>query len=212
MLKLENITKSFNGTTILNNLNVEVKDNSILSIVGPSGAGKTTLLRCIAGLDRPDSGTFILNDKPFDPAESTDTERIIGVVFQDFNLFPHLTVMENVTLAPKMVLKQSKDDAVNNAESILKELELSSHAGQYPFELSGGQKQRVAIARALAMQPQILCYDEPTSALDPSLRDAVGQVILNLKETGITQIVVTHDPEFAKNISDQILEVKPINK
>lgn len=212
MLKLENITKSFNGTTILNDLNVEVKDNSILSIVGPSGAGKTTLLRCIAGLDRPDSGKFILNNEEFDPAASDDTERIIGVVFQDFNLFPHLTVMENVTLAPTMVLKQSKADAIENAKSLLTELELTSHAEQYPFELSGGQKQRVAIARALAMRPQILCYDEPTSALDPSLRDAVGKVILDLKETGIAQIVVTHDPEFAKNISDQILEVKPINK
>lgn len=212
MLKLENITKSFNGTTILDQLNVDVNDNSILSIVGPSGAGKTTLLRCIAGLDRPDSGKFILDGKEFDPADDSDTEQIIGVVFQDFNLFPHLTVMENVTLAPTMVLKQDKKTAQETANSLLDELSLASHANQYPFELSGGQKQRVAIARALAMKPQILCYDEPTSALDPSLRDAVGKVILDLKKTGITQIVVTHDPEFAKNISDQILEVKPINK
>ncbi|MQS52771.1 amino acid ABC transporter ATP-binding protein [Companilactobacillus mishanensis] len=212
MLKLENITKSFNGTTILNNLSLEVKDNAILSIVGPSGAGKTTLLRSIAGLDRVDSGKFILDDKPFDPAEASDTERIIGVVFQDFNLFPHLTVLENVTLAPTMVLKQSKQQATDNAKKLLEQLELSSHADQYPFELSGGQKQRVAIARALAMQPKILCYDEPTSALDPSLRDAVADLILGLKKTGITQIVVTHDPDFAKKISDQLLEVKPINK
>ncbi|MCH4010062.1 amino acid ABC transporter ATP-binding protein [Companilactobacillus sp.] len=212
MLKLENITKSFNGKTILNDLNVEVQDNSILSIVGPSGAGKTTLLRCIAGLDRPDSGKFILDGKSFDPADDSDTEQIIGVVFQDFNLFPHLTVMENVTLAPTMVLKEDKKSAIDNAKSLLDELSLSDHADQYPFELSGGQKQRVAIARALAMKPKILCYDEPTSALDPSLRDAVGNVILELKKTGITQIVVTHDPAFAKNISDQILEVKPISQ
>lgn len=210
MLKLENITKSFNGKTILSNLNVTVKDNSILSIVGPSGAGKTTLLRCIAGLDRPDSGKFILDDQKFDPADDSDTEQIIGVVFQDFNLFPHLSVMENLILAPTMVLNQSKEEATKNAKSLLEELSLADHANQYPFELSGGQKQRVAIARALAMKPKILCYDEPTSALDPSLRDAVGKVILDLKKTGITQIVVTHDPEFAKNISDQILEVKPI--
>lgn len=212
MLKLENITKSFNGTTILDQLSVDVNDNSILSIVGPSGAGKTTLLRCIAGLDRPDSGKFVLDGKEFDPADDSDTEQIIGVVFQDFNLFPHLTVMENVTLAPIMVLKQDKQTAQETAKSLLEELSLSSHAAQYPFELSGGQKQRVAIARALAMKPKILCYDEPTSALDPSLRDAVGKVILDLKKTGITQIVVTHDPEFAKNISDQILKVTPINK
>lgn len=210
MLKLENITKSFNGKTILSNLNVTVKDNSILSIVGPSGAGKTTLLRCIAGLDRPDSGKFILDDQAFDPADDSDTEQIIGVVFQDFNLFPHLSVMENLILAPTMVLHQSKEEATKNAKGLLEELSLADHADQYPFELSGGQKQRVAIARALAMKPKILCYDEPTSALDPSLRDAVGKVILDLKKTGITQIVVTHDPEFAKNISDQILEVKPI--
>jgi len=210
MLKLENITKSFDGKTILDNLNLEVQDNSILSIVGPSGAGKTTLLRCIAGLETVDSGSFILNGKPFDPSDESAKERVVGVVFQDFNLFPHLSVLENVTLAPMMVLKQSKKDAKQNAEKILAQLELTDLAKQYPFELSGGQKQRVAIARALAMQPKILCYDEPTSALDPSQRDAVAEVILNLKKTGITQIVITHDPAFAKKIADQLLEVKPI--
>lgn len=210
MLKLKNITKSFDGKTILDNLNLEVQDNSILSIVGPSGAGKTTLLRCIAGLETVDSGSFLLNDQPFDPADESAKERVVGVVFQDFNLFPHLSVLENITLAPMMVLKQDKKTAIQNAEKILAQLELTDLAKQYPFELSGGQKQRVAIARALAMQPKILCYDEPTSALDPSLRDAVAEVILNLKQTGITQIVITHDPEFAKKIADQLLEVKPI--
>ncbi|WP_125711937.1 amino acid ABC transporter ATP-binding protein [Companilactobacillus kedongensis] len=212
MLKLENITKSFEGTTILNNLNLEVKDNAILSVVGPSGAGKTTLLRCIAGLEKADSGKFMLDGAPFDPADESAKERVVGVVFQDFNLFPHLTVLQNVALAPEMVLKKDKKTSVKAAKDLLAQLELSSHADQYPFELSGGQKQRVAIARALAMQPKILCYDEPTSALDPSLRDAVAQLILDLKKTGITQIVVTHDPEFAKKIADQLLEVKPINK
>lgn len=211
MLKLENITKSFDGKTILNNLNLEVEDNSILSIVGPSGAGKTTLLRCIAGLEKVDSGTFTLNDKPFDPADESRKERVIGVVFQDFNLFPHLSVMENIALAPEMVLKQDKKTAQKNVTELLAQLGLTSLKDQYPFELSGGQKQRVAIARALAMQPKILCYDEPTSALDPSLRDTVAQVILDLKKTGITQIVITHDPDFAKKIADQLLEVKPLN-
>ncbi|CAJ1202501.1 amino acid ABC transporter ATP-binding protein [Companilactobacillus nantensis] len=211
MLKLENITKSFDGKTILNNLNLEVENNSILSIVGPSGAGKTTLLRCIAGLEKVDSGTFSLDGKPFDPFDETAKERVIGVVFQDFNLFPHLSVMENIALAPEMVLKQDKKTAQKNVADLLAQLGLTSLKDQYPFELSGGQKQRVAIARALAMQPQILCYDEPTSALDPSLRDTVAQVILDLKNTGITQIVITHDPDFAKKIADQLLEVKPLN-
>jgi len=211
MLKLENITKSFDGKTILDNLNLEVKDNSILSIVGPSGAGKTTLLRCIAGLERVDSGTFTLNGKTFDPFDESVKERVVGVVFQDFNLFPHLSVMENVALAPEMVLKQDKKTAEKNVSDLLAQLGLTSLKNQYPFELSGGQKQRVAIARALAMKPEILCYDEPTSALDPSLRDTVAQVILDLKNTGITQIVITHDPDFAKKIADQLLEVKPLN-
>ncbi|WP_338215529.1 amino acid ABC transporter ATP-binding protein [Companilactobacillus muriivasis] len=211
MLKLENITKSFDGKTILDNLNLEVEDNSILSIVGPSGAGKTTLLRCIAGLERVDSGTFTLNGKSFDPFDESVKERVVGVVFQDFNLFPHLSVMENVALAPEMVLKQDKKTAEKNVSDLLAQLGLTSLKNQYPFELSGGQKQRVAIARALAMKPEILCYDEPTSALDPSLRDTVAQVILDLKNTGITQIVITHDPDFAKKIADQLLEVKPLN-
>ncbi|GEO79554.1 ABC-type polar amino acid transport system, ATPase component [Companilactobacillus mindensis DSM 14500] len=211
MLKLENITKSFDGKTILDNLNLEVKDNSILSIVGPSGAGKTTLLRCIAGLEKVDSGQFILNNQPFDPSDESAKERVVGVVFQDFNLFPHLSVTENIALAPQMVLKQNKATIQKNVTDLLNQLGLSGVKDQYPFELSGGQKQRVAIARALAMQPQILCYDEPTSALDPSLRDTVADLILDLKKTGITQIVITHDPDFAKKIADQLLEVKPIN-
>lgn len=211
MLKLENITKSFDGKTILNDLSIDVQDNSILSIVGPSGAGKTTLLRCIAGLEKVDSGSFILNDKPFDPFDESVKERVVGVVFQDFNLFPHLSVAENIGLAPKMVLKKDQSSIDQTVNNLLNQLELTNHKDQYPFELSGGQKQRVAIARALAMQPQILCYDEPTSALDPSLRDTVAELILELKKTGITQIVITHDPDFAKKIADQLLEVKPIN-
>jgi ABC-type polar amino acid transport system, ATPase component len=126
MLKLENITKSFDGKTILNNLNLEVEDNSILSIVGPSGAGKTTLLRCIAGLEKVDSGTFSLNGKPFDPADESAKERVIGVVFQDFNLFPHLSVMENIALAPEMVLKQDKKTAQKNVDDLLAQLGLTS--------------------------------------------------------------------------------------
>src|SRR5699024_10252055 len=137
MLKLNNITKSFDGKTILNNLNLEVKDNSILSIVGPSGAGKTTLLRCIAGLEKIASGSFILNDKPVDPFDESVKERVVGVVFQDFNLFPHLSVMENVALAPQMVLKQDKQTVEKNVSELLAQLGLTSLKNQYPFELSG---------------------------------------------------------------------------
>ncbi|WP_099973883.1 amino acid ABC transporter ATP-binding protein [Lactobacillus terrae] len=210
MLELKNITKSYNNKTILNNLNLKVEDDSILSIVGPSGAGKTTLLRCIAGLENIDSGTFLIDGKPFDPTKDKDVQPIVGVVFQDFNLFPHLSVIENVALAPQMVLKQNKKDAIEKAAELLTYFDLIDNKDQYPSELSGGQKQRVAIARALAMQPKILCYDEPTSALDPSLRDVVGNYILKTKNTGLIQIIITHDPAFAEKISDQILKVQPI--
>src|SRR5699024_155791 len=147
-------------------------------IVGPSGAGKTTLLRCITGLDTPDSGEFLMDGKPFDPQGTGASDRVIGVVFQDFNLFPNLSVMENITLAETMVLKQPKNEAVKKAQELLAELGLSTKGNLYPWQLSGGQKQRVAIARALAMKPKILCYDEPTSALDPNLRQDVANIIL----------------------------------
>jgi polar amino acid transport system ATP-binding protein len=211
MLELKNIVKSFNGKTIINNLNLKIRDGKILTIVGPSGAGKTTLLRCISGLEKIDSGEFLLDGKAFDPYESRDNESVIGVVFQDFQLFPNLTVIDNITLAPINVLHQKEKEAKDRVQDIIERLDLTKVVEQYPYQLSGGQKQRVAIARALAMNPSILCYDEPTSALDPELRNEVSKLILDLKGNGITQVIITHDIEFADKIADDTLTVKPVN-
>ena len=212
MLEVKNLKKSFGNRVILDDANLTVKDDEILCIVGPSGAGKTTLLRCITGLDTPDSGEFLMDGKPFDPQGTGASDRVIGVVFQDFNLFPNLSVMENITLAPTMVLKQPKNEAVKKAQELLAELGLSTKGNLYPWQLSGGQKQRVAIARALAMKPKILCYDEPTSALDPNLRQDVANIILSLKKGGVTQLVVTHDLDFAEEIADDLLKVNPLDQ
>ena len=212
MLEVKNLKKSFGNRVILDDVNLTVKDDEILCIVGPSGAGKTTLLRCITGLDTPDSGEFLMDGKPFDPQGTGASDRVIGVVFQDFNLFPNLSVMENITLAPTMVLKQPKNEAVKKAQELLAELGLSTKGNLYPWQLSGGQMQRVAIARALAMKPKILCYDEPTSALDPNLRQDVANIILSLKKGGVTQLVVTHDLDFAEEIADDLLKVNPLDQ
>lgn len=210
MLELKNITKSFNGKTIINKLNLKIEDGKILTIVGPSGAGKTTLLRCISGLEKIDSGEFLLDGQRFDPFESRDNESVIGVVFQDFQLFPNLSVIDNITLAPINVLKQSEQEAKSKVQDIIERLGLTEITNQYPYQLSGGQKQRVAIARALAMNPSILCYDEPTSALDPELRNEVSKLIFDLKDNGITQVIITHDIDFADKIADKTLTVKPV--
>lgn len=210
MLELKNITKRFGDRTIIDKLNLTVKDGEVLSIVGPSGAGKTTLLRCITGLEQVDGGDFLVDGKPFNPYTNRSNDSVIGVVFQNFELFPHLTVLQNITLAPTMVLKQSDADAKAEANKLLTRLNLSDHGDQYPYQLSGGQQQRVAIARALAMKPNVLCYDEPTSALDPNLRQEVEKLILGLKADGMTQIVVSHDITFAENIADDMLHVEPI--
>ena len=210
MLELKNISKSFGDKVILNNLNLEVKDGEILCIVGQSGGGKTTLLRCISWLEKIDGGQILIDGQVFDPYTNENNDSVIGVVFQEYNLFPHLTVLQNVTLAPTMVLKKKKEIAENEAKNLLNGLALEGKEGLYPFQLSGGQKQRVAIARALAMKPQILCYDEPTSALDPGLTATVKDIVLNLKKEGMTQIIVTHDMDFAEEIADNILKVKPL--
>ena len=212
MLEVKNLKKSFDGRPILDDISFNVKDGEILTIVGPSGAGKTTLLRCITGLESADSGDFLIDGQQFNPQDLESSEAVMGVVFQDFNLFPHLSVLENLTLAPTMVLKQDPKIAEERALDLLAQLGLKNKEHLYPYQLSGGQKQRVAIARALAMKPKILCCDEPTSALDPNLRDEVAKLILSLKEQGVTQLVVTHDMEFAKKIADNMLTVKALDQ
>lgn len=210
MLELKEVTKKFGDRTILDHVDLTVEDGKILCIVGQSGGGKTTLLRCISGLEQIDSGQILVNGVAFDPYINSTNDAVIGVVFQEYNLFPHLTVLQNVMLAPTMVLKKDKKKAQAEAQELLQRLALGDKGDLYPWQLSGGQKQRVAIARALAMKPQILCYDEPTSALDPGLRDTVKEIILDLKKDKMTQIIVTHDIDFAEEIADDILRVKPL--
>ena len=205
MLEVKNLSKEFNGHQILREISFTLKDEEIMTIVGPSGAGKTTLLRIIAGLETKDSGEILIDGKPYDSGK-------VGVVFQDYNLFPNLSVLQNITLAPTLVLKKSKTEAEQDARVLLKRLQMSGREQQYPYELSGGQKQRVAIARALAMKPRILCYDEPTSALDPNLRKEVEKMILSLKKSGLTQLIITHDLNFAENVADQMLKVRPLSE
>ena len=208
MLELKNISKKFKDRQILENFNLIVEENKILAIVGPSGGGKTTLLRTLAGLEKIDSGEIIYNGESL-PIDELEKRNLLGFVFQDFQLFPHLTVLENLVLSPINTMNMSKNDAEDKAITLLNKLGLEKQVNNYPVSLSGGQKQRVALARAMMIEPKIIGYDEPTSALDPELRLEVEKLILQNRELGITQIVVTHDLQFAENIADSILKVEP---
>ncbi|MBJ7628276.1 amino acid ABC transporter ATP-binding protein [Weissella confusa] len=205
MLEIKNLAKSYDTRTIFKNMNLTVNDGEVLSIVGPSGIGKTTFLRIVAGLLPADQGELILNGESLDlTGERTGAQ--VGVIFQDFNLFPQYTVKENVMLAPQMVHNESKDEAAENADRLLADLGLTAQADQYPFQLSGGQKQRVAIARALAMKPGLLAYDEPTSGLDAESTERVIAVIKQLQAQGVTQLIVTHDLPFAEAVADKTFD------
>ena len=208
MLELRNISKKFGDKQILKDFNLIVPEKQVLAIVGPSGGGKTTLLRMLAGLETIDSGQVIYNGEILDVTE-LEKRNLLGFVFQDFQLFPHLSVLENLTLSPIHTMNISKEEAEEKAQDLLARLGLSEHAKAYPYSLSGGQKQRVALARAMMINPEIIGYDEPTSALDPALRLEVEKLILQNREMGMTQIVVTHDLQFAENIADSILKVIP---
>ena len=208
MLELKNISKRFGEKQIISDLNLKVPEKQILAIVGPSGGGKTTLLRMLAGLETIDSGDIIYNGEEL-PLDELEKRNLLGFVFQDFQLFPHLTVLENLTLSPIKTKNVAKEDAEKKAISLLTRLGLAEHVNAYPYSLSGGQKQRVALARAMMIDPEIIGYDEPTSALDPELRLEVEKLILQNRELGMTQIVVTHDLQFAENIADMILKVQP---
>ena len=208
MLELKNISKKFKDRQILSDFNLTVEKNKILAIVGPSGGGKTTLLRMLAGLEKIDSGEIIYNGESL-PIDELEKRNLLGFVFQDFQLFPHLTVLENLVLSPIKTMNMEKNDAEKKAIELLEKLGLEKQINNYPTSLSGGQKQRVALARAMMIDPKIIGYDEPTSALDPELRLEVEKLILKNRELGITQIVVTHDLQFAENIADSILKVEP---
>ena len=208
MLELKNISKKFKDRQILSDFNLTVEKNKILAIVGPSGGGKTTLLRMLAGLEKIDSGEIIYNGESL-PIDELEKRNLLGFVFQDFQLFPHLTVLENLVLSPIKTMNMAKNDAEKKAIELLEKLGLEKQINNYPTSLSGGQKQRVALARAMMIEPKIIGYDEPTSALDPELRLEVERLILKNRELGITQIVVTHDLQFAENIADSILKVEP---
>ena len=208
MLELRNINKAFGGKQILTNFSLSIPEKQILAIVGPSGGGKTTLLRMLAGLETIDSGEIYYNGESL-AIDELEKRNLLGFVFQDFQLFPHLSVLDNLTLSPIKTMSMEKEVAEKKARGLLEQLGLAGHADAFPFSLSGGQKQRVALARAMRINPEIIGYDEPTSALDPELRLEVEKLILQNKERGMTQIVVTHDLQFAENIADQILKVDP---
>ena len=206
MLELRNINKAFGGKQILTNFSLSIPEKQILAIVGPSGGGKTTLLRMLAGLETIDSGEIYYNGESL-AIDELEKRNLLGFVFQDFQLFPHLSVLDNLTLSPIKTTGMDKEVAEKKARGLLEQLGLAGHADAFPFSLSGGQKQRVTLARAMMINPEIIGYDEPTSALDPELRLEVEKLILQNKERGMTQIVVTHDLQFAENIADQILKV-----
>ena len=208
MLELRNINKAFGGKQILTNFSLSIPEKQILAIVGPSGGGKTTLLRMLAGLETIDSGEIYYNGESL-AIDELEKRNLLGFVFQDFQLFPHLSVLENLTLSPIKTMSMDKEVAEKKARGLLEQLGLAGYADAFPFSLSGGQKQRVALARAMMINPEVIGYDEPTSALDPELRLEVEKLILQNKERGMTQIVVTHDLQFAENIADQILKVDP---
>lgn len=211
MIKLYNLKKVFPHpyTVALNDVSFEAKKDEIVCLIGPSGSGKTTLLRTINALEIPDEGEIYIEGKKIDYHDEKELEKMrasIGCVFQQFNLFPHKTVMENITLGPIEVLKISKEEAEQTAIKLLKRVGLEDKALAYPDKLSGGQKQRVAIARALAMNPKIMLFDEPTSALDPEMVKEVLDVIKAVgRDTDTTMVIVTHEMMFAKEISDRIV-------
>ena len=213
-LEINNIKKSFGKYEVLKDISFSLEKGEVLSIIGSSGSGKTTLLRCLNFLEFSEEGTISVDGKmiydggslrKYTDAEIRENRLHFGMVFQSFNLFPQYTVLENVTLAPKLLKRGTNEEIEENAKRLIEKVGLTEKLNFYPWQLSGGQQQRVAIARALAMNPQILCFDEPTSALDPELTGEVLKVIKGLKGQDSTMIIVTHEMDFAKNVSDKVI-------
>ena len=206
MISVKNLCKSYDGLQILKDVNIDFPDGSTTVIIGGSGCGKSTLLRCLNLLEKPDCGTIEIDGEDIVKAKNVDKLRQkLGMVYQSFNLFSHLSVLENIILAPMKVKKISKEEAISKAYELLKMVGMENRATHMPDQLSGGQKQRVAIARALAMEPEVMLFDEPTSALDPTMVDEVETVIKRLVDSGMTSIIVTHEMRFARNIASNIL-------
>ena len=208
MIELKDLHKSFGQNQILKGVDLKVNRSEVVVIIGPSGSGKSTRLRCVNYLEVPTSGTVTIDGETITPKVDINTIRAeVGMVFQHFNLFPHMTVLRNITLAQEKVRKKSRQDAEQTAMELLKKVGLAEKAQAYPDELSGGQQQRVAIARALAMQPKIMLFDEPTSALDPEMVNEVLDVMRDLAESGMTMMCVTHEMGFARQVADRVLFV-----
>ncbi len=216
LLKAEKIKKSFDGEEVLEGIDLSVEEGEVISIIGPSGSGKSTLLRCLTQLESADSGEIVICDEKImwtenghakfaDPKTMHSAILNVGLVFQNFQLFPHWTVLRNIIDAPMTVLGKSREDAEKTARDLLKKMDLAQKENAYPCELSGGQQQRVAIARALALSPKILFFDEPTSALDPELTGEILKVIRKLAKQNMTMVIVTHEMGFAKDISDKVI-------
>ena len=206
MISVKNLCKSYDSLQILKDVNIDFPDGSTTVIIGGSGCGKSTLLRCLNLLEKPDCGTIEIDGEDIVTAKNVDKLRQkLGMVYQSFNLFSHLSVLENIILAPMKVKKISKEEAISKAYELLKMVGMENRATHMPDQLSGGQKQRVAIARALAMEPEVMLFDEPTSALDPTMVDEVETVIKRLVDSGMTSIIVTHEMRFARNIASNIL-------
>lgn len=207
MISVKNLSKSFGDLHVLKNIDLEIAKGEKVVIIGPSGSGKSTLLRCLNLLETPTSGQIFLEESEI-TGKKQNIDRIrrrMGMVFQNFNLFPHMTVTENITLAPVMTKKLTKPEAAARAEQLLKRVGLSDKADSYPAQLSGGQKQRIAIVRALAMDPEVMLFDEPTSALDPEMVGEVLEVMRELAENNMTMVVVTHEMAFAREAATRIL-------
>ena len=207
MINVENLSKNFGNLKVLKNISTTINKGEIISIIGPSGSGKSTFLRCINKLEEPTEGHIYIDGMDL-MDKNTDINKIrerVGMVFQHFNLFPNMTVLENLTLSPTMVKKESKEEAEKYAFYLLEKVGLSDKANSYPTQLSGGQKQRIAIARALAMKPEVILFDEPTSALDPEMIKEVLDVMRDLAKEGMTMLIVTHEMGFAKNVGNRIL-------
>ena len=207
MINVENLSKNFGDLKVLKNISTTINKGEVISIIGPSGSGKSTFLRCINKLEEPTEGHIYIDGMDL-MDKNTDINKIrerVGMVFQHFNLFPNMTVLENLTLSPTIVKKESKEEAEKYALYLLQKVDLSDKANSYPNQLSGGQKQRIAIARALAMKPEVILFDEPTSALDPEMIKEVLDVMRNLAKEGMTMLIVTHEMGFARNVGNRIL-------